>query len=115
MDEVMMRIIASLLTTLLLCLSTMKMLGVLQQSGYKRDSFCGWLKRKDNLYFNRLAVLSFCLALTSTVTALCFSFLGVRGALLTASVPFFGLLLLFWRMDSKYALKVQTRFTGRLR
>ena len=115
MDEVMMRIIASLLTTLLLCLSTMKMLGALQQSGYKRDSFWHWLKRKDNLYFNRLAVLSFCLALTSTVTALCFSFLGVRGALLTASVPFFGLLLLFWRMDTKYALKVQTRFTGRLR
>lgn len=110
-----MRIIASLLTTLLLCLSTVKMLGALQQSGYKRTGFLRWLKRKDNLYFNRLAVLSLCLALTTAVVSFCFSFLGVEGALLVSAVPFFGLLLVFWRMDSKYALKVKTRFTGRAR
>ena len=110
-----MRIIASLLTTLLLCLSTVKMMGALQQSGYKCGVFWRWLKRKDNLYFNRLAVLALCLVLTSSAVSLSFSFLGVQEALLVASIPFFGLLLLFWRMDAKYALKVPVHFTGRLR
>lgn len=90
-------------------------MGALQQSGYKYGTFWRWLKRKDNLYFNRLAVLALCLALTSAVTALCFSFLGTQEALLVASIPFFGLLLLFWRVDAKYALKVPITFTGRLR
>ena len=115
MDEVMMRIVACLLTTLLLCLSTVKMLGALQQSNYKNGVFRGWLKRKDNLYFNRLAVLSLCLVLTTAVTALCFSFLGTRGALLVAAIPFFGLLFLFFAMDQKHALKVPVHFTARLK
>ena len=115
MDEVWMRIVASLLTAVLLCLSTVKMMGALQQSGYKCGVFFRWLKRKDNLYFNRLAVLSLCLALTSAVVAFCFSFLKGNGPLLIAAIPFFGLLLLFWRMDWKYALKVPAHFTGRLK
>jgi UDP-N-acetylmuramoyl-tripeptide--D-alanyl-D-alanine ligase len=115
MDEVMMRIVACLLTTLLLCLSTVKLLGALQQSNYKNGVFRGWLKRKDNLYFNRLAVLSLCLALTVAVTALCFSFLGGRGALLVSAIPFFGLLFLFFAMDQKHALKVPVHFTARLK
>lgn len=115
MDEMILRIIASVLTALLLCASTVKMMGALQQSGYKCGGFWRWLKRKDNLYFNRLAVLSLCLALTSALISLCFSFLGTRYALLSASVPFFGLLLVFWRMDTKYALKVPVHFTARLK
>ena len=115
MDEVVLRIVASLLTALLLCLSTVKMMGALQQSGYERSRFFRWLKRKDNLYFNRLAVLSLCIALTPAVVSLCFSFLDKNVPLLIASIPFFGLLLLFWRMDWKYALKVPVRFTGRLK
>ncbi len=115
MDEVVLRIVASLLTALLLCLSTVKMMGALQQGGYKRDRFFGWLKRKDNLYFNRLAILALCLATTPAMVSLCFSFLDEKAPLLIASIPFFGLLLLFWRMDRKYALKVPVHFTGRLR
>ena len=115
MDEMMMRIVASLLTALLLCVSTVKLLGALQQSNYKNKVFSGWLKRKDNLYFNRLAVLALCLALTSAVTSLCFSFLGAQEALLVASIPFFGLLFLFFMVDQKHALKVPVHFTARLK
>ena len=89
MDEVILRIVASVLTAILLGVSTIKMMGALQQSGYKSGVFWRWLKRKENLYFNRLAVLSLCLALGATSVSLCFSFLGVRGALLVASIPFF--------------------------
>ena len=34
---------------------------------------------------------------------------------MVASIPFFGLLLLFWRMDARYTLKVPVHFTGRLK
>ena len=114
MDNVLQRIAGCLICACFLFLANLRLIGVLQQAGYKNGGFLAWLKRKDNLYFNRLAVLALCLALTTAVTVLCFSFLDTRGALLVSALPFFGLLLLFWRMDTTYALKVPTRFTGRL-
>ncbi len=114
MDEMTLRIIASILTACFLCLSTVKSLGVLQQSGYKNGAFYRWLKRKDNLCFNRLWVLSLCLALATTIVSLCFFFLGYRLALAVSAIPFFGLLLLFWHADRKYALKVPVKRTGRV-
>ncbi len=113
MNEVVLRTVASALTALLLCLSTVKLIGAIQQSGYKGKNFFRWLRRKDNLAFNRLAVLSLCLVLLTLVTPLCFSFLGERAAVLIASIPFFGLLFLYRYADSRYALKVPVRFTGR--
>ena len=113
MDEVILRIVAAALTACLLCLSSFKMLGAMQQSGYKNGGFLRWLKRKDNLQFNRLSVLALCLVLLSTVTALCFSFLGERAALLIAAIPFFGLLLFYHWSDGKFALKVPMKRTGR--
>ena len=114
MDEVMIRIVSSAVTACLLCFSTLKLLGAMQQSGYKNGSFWHWLTRKDNLQFNRLAVLSLCLVLVSAVTSLCFSFLGERIALLISAVPFFVLILLFRYSDGKFALKVPMKRTGRV-
>lgn len=94
--------------------ATLKTLGAMQQSGYKNGVFARWLGRKDNMYYNRLCVLTLCLALSSAVVALCFSFLGTRGALLLSALPFWGFLLWFVYADSKYALKVQIKRTGRL-
>ncbi len=109
------KIVAALLTACLFCLSTVKLVGVMQQSGYKSKGFWRWLKRKDNLAFNRLAVLALCLALASAVTSLCFSFLGKEWALLLSAVPFLGLTLFFWRADGRYALKLPAVHTGRWR
>jgi UDP-N-acetylmuramoyl-tripeptide--D-alanyl-D-alanine ligase len=72
------------------------------------------MRRKDNLFFNRLGVLSLCLALACTVTVLSFAFLGRKWALICAAVPFFALCLIFWAVDKKYALKVAIRRSGRL-
>ena len=69
MDEVILRIVAAALTACLLCLSRFKMLGAMQQSGYKNGGFLRWLLRKDNLQFKRLSVLALCLVLLSTVRA----------------------------------------------
>ena len=114
MDEMVLRVIASLLAACFLCLATVKSLGVLQQSGYKNSGFYRWLKRKDNMLFNRLAVLSLCLALATAIVSLCFSFLGERLALSISAIPFFGLLFLFLYSDRKYALKVPVKRTGRV-
>ncbi len=113
MNEVVLRTVAAAVTACLLCFSTVKMLGAMQQSGYKSDGFFRWLKRKGNLAFNRLAVLSLCLVLVSLVTALCFSFFGERTALLLSAIPFWGLILLYRYADSRYALKVPLKRTGR--
>lgn len=115
MIEVLQKISASVFISCLLCLSTIKMLGAMQQSGYKTDGFWRWLKRKDNLLMNRLAVLALCLALASAVTSLCFSFLGTTLALVCSAVPFLALLWVFSEVDGRYALKVAAKTTGRYR
>ncbi|MBE7086514.1 MAG: UDP-N-acetylmuramoyl-tripeptide--D-alanyl-D-alanine ligase [Clostridiales bacterium] len=114
MTDGVLRIIASLLCACLFSVSTMKTVGAMQQSGYKNRAFWKWLKRGDNLFFNRLCILSLCLLLTTAVTSLCFSFMGHRGALLFSSLPFFALILVFAFVDGRYALKVPTKRTGRL-
>ncbi len=114
MIEVVEKMIAALITSLLLCFSTLKLLGAMQQGGYKNAGFLRWLKRKDNLFFNRLAALALCLALSGVITAMCFSFLGEKWALVVSSLPFLGLILVFWRVDGKYALKVPLKRTARL-
>lgn len=113
MNDVVLRIIASIISAGLFCLSTAKLVGAMQQSGYKNKTFWAWLKRKDNLFFNRLCVWAICIALTCSVTALCFSFLGKHTALLISALPFMGLGLLFCYVDEKFALKVPTKNTGR--
>ncbi len=113
MIELMEKVVAGLIVALFACLSTVKTVGIMQQSGYKNAAFLAWLRRKDNLQFNRLAVLSLCLALSTSVVSLCFSFLGVSWALLLSALPFFGLFFLFCKVDEKYALKVRGTRTGR--
>lgn len=114
MNDVVLRIIASVVSTCLFCCLSVKLLGAMQQSGYKNGVFLRWFRKKENMFFNRLAVLALCLALSTAIVSLCFSFLGTKAALLLSAIPMFGLLLLFIWSDSKYALKVRTKPTGRL-
>ena len=114
MEEIFIRMVASVLIAGLLCCATIKMLGILQQGGYQNGVFWRWLCRKNNLQFNRLAVLALCLTLVSAITALCFSFVGERWATLISSIPFLGMLFVFLFSDRKYALKVSAKRTPRL-
>lgn len=114
MIDLGMGLLVSVWTAFLFLILTEKPLGALQQSGYKNRVFLDWLTRKNNMLFNRLCVLSLCLALMSAVTTLCFSFLGETIALLISAVPYIGLLLAFRFADGRYALKVRTAITGRL-
>ena len=113
MIETVVRIIASLAIATLFCVMTEKAVGAMQQSGYKNGAFWRWLKRKDNMLYNRLCVLALCLALSSCVTALCFSFLGEKTALGLSAIVFMGISVFYLVAEHKYALKVPAKATGR--
>lgn len=114
MTELVLKVVASVVATCLFCTCTFKMVGAMQQAGYKNGVFWRWLKRKDNLEYNRLAVMALCLGLSTAIVSLCFSFLGTAWALVISAVPFALLSLFFCWADGKYALKVKTVRTGRL-
>ena len=91
MIDLVIRICSGVACALLFCLMTVKSVGAMQQGGYKNRLFLRWFRRGDNLYFNRLCVFSLCLLLTTTVTALGFSFLNVVWARALSAVPFLAL------------------------
>lgn len=113
MNDVVLRIVAAVVSACFFCVSTLKMLGAMQQAGYKNGEFMGWIARKDNQLFNRFGYLAVALAFTPAIVSLCFSFLGKRSALLLSALPFFLMLVLYAVADSKYALKVPVNKTGR--
>lgn len=113
MSELALQIVAVVVCTTLFCLMTMKMLGAMQQSGYKNGVFWSWLRRKENMFFNKLCVLALCLAMPVCVIALCFSFLGERGAILVSALVFLIFTVVFLISDSKSALKVPLHRTAR--
>lgn len=106
-------IIASAVSSCLFCAGTVKMLGAMQQSGYKNKNFTRWIDKKENWCFNRLLILSICITLTTAVVALCFSFLGAKWASLISAIPFLIFSVLYICSDRKYALKVPVKKTGR--
>ena len=115
MNETVAMIIASLVCALLFVLMTEKCLGAIQQAGYNNGKFLRWLRGKSNMLFNRLSVLSLCLALATAIVSLCFSFLGTGYAVVISSVPFFAICLYYLYSDKKYALKVRVKYTGRVK
>lgn len=115
MGEFLQRAAVSILSTALYFFAGVRMLGVVQQCGYRNSRFYGWLKRRDNLWYNRLCLLFLLLLLSCALTALCFSFAGAKAARLCAIVPFLLFTLLFCVAESKTPLKVPLKSTGRIR
>lgn len=115
MSDVLSRIAACVACTCFFYLATRKTLGAMQQCGYKNGRFARWLKRKDNLYYNRLALWAGLSLLSSAVVALVFSFAGTTVALLLSAVPFLLFCVLFLVADGKYALKIPLAVTGRIK
>ncbi len=115
MGDVLSRIAACIACTCFFFLGTLKSLGAFQQCGYAGGRFVRWLRRKDNLYYNRLALWSGLSLLSTALVALVFSFAGTKAALLLSAVPFFFFCILFCIADRKYAFKVPLAITGRVR
>lgn len=92
-----------------------RMFGVMQQCGYKNARFYAWLKRRDNLWYNRLCLFFLILLLSCTLTAVCFSFLGAAWARLLSLIPFACFAAAFCAAEGKAPLKVPLARTGRIK
>lgn len=115
MSDVFSRIAACIACTCFFYVATYKSLGALQQCGYQNGKFARWLKKKDNLYYNRLALWAGLALLSTALVSLCFSFAGTKTAVLVSAFPFFLFCLLFCIADRKYALKIPVKNTGRIK
>ena len=113
MSELLSRIAVTLLATALYFAAGIRMLGAMQQCGYKNARFRAWLKRRENLWYNRLCLLFLMLTLTCALFSLCFSFLGAGMAKTISLVPFTFFLVLFCLTESKSPMKVPFVPTGR--
>lgn len=103
-----------IVTTCLLYTATFKSLGILQQVGYGNKAFWRWLKRKDNLYFNRLTVWSVLALFTGSLAAIAASLLGQEVSLVAFTAACFLFAFFYCVADKKYALKVPVNVTKRL-
>lgn len=115
MSELLGRIAITLLATALYFAAGVRMIGVMQSCGYKNARFRAWLKRRDNLWYNRLCLLFLMLLLSCALVSLCFSFLGAGVEKTVSLVPFAFFLLLFCITESKSPLKVPFVSTGRVK
>ena len=100
--------------TCLLYTATFKLLGILQQSGYQNKSFWRWLKRKENLYFNRLAIWSALSLFLGSLVAVSVSIIGKEVSLVAFVSTCFIFAFFFCLADKNRALKVPVNVTKRL-
>ncbi len=94
---------------------SMKTMGALQQSGYRKKKFYEWFKRKDNMAKHRLILTCLLMLFSSACFGLCFSFLPTDIANAVSLLPLFFFPVLYIVCDGKYALKVPCRKTNRLK
>ena len=118
MSDVFSRIAACIACTYFFYVATYKSLGALQQCGYQNGKFARWLKKKDNLYYNRLALWAG-LALLSTARrrAQHFPLRATKTALLRfRAFPFLPLLSCsFASRTGSTPSKVPVAATGRIK
>ena len=84
----LLKVIAALICACFFFVGTFKLLGVMQQSGYKGKAFCKWLVKKENTYYLRLIVWTFLLVCSAAVITLCFAFVGTQVVLCLSAIPF---------------------------
>lgn len=103
-----------IVTTCLLYTATFKSLGILQQLGYQNKQFLIWLKRKENLYFNRLAIWSALALFFGLLASTGVSILGKEVSLVAFVASCFLFSFCFCLADKNRALKVPINITKRL-
>ena len=103
-----------IVTACLFYTATFKLLGILQQSGYQNKAFYSWLKRKDNLYFNRLFAWSMLAFFASALVAVSVSIIGKEVSLVACVSVCFLFSFFFCLADKKHTLKVPVKLTKRL-
>ncbi len=107
------RAVACLLCACFYFAATAKLVGVMQQGGYKAKKFLRWYGQGRNAYFSRLLFWSVLSLAATALFIFVFYFLHEVPAMALGGIPFFGLAVLFYWVDKKFALKVQAKKSGR--
>ncbi len=115
MIEIWIKILASVVCAAFLFFGTARLLGIAQQSGYQSGGVWRWLRRSENLFFNRLSLWGLMGFLTTAIVALSFSLWSTLAARIATVLPFFLFCVLFLIAEKKYALKVPVKFTARVK
>lgn len=98
----------------LLTLSSNKLLGALQGFNYSGVKLMRWARKRNNMSFERLALLGMLCVLSSAIVSLCFSFMG-KWAALIGLVPYAIFFALYIYADFKIALRVPAVRTKRFK
>ena len=98
----------------LLTMSSTKLLGALQEFGYSGRKLLRWARKRNNMSFERLALLGMLCALSCAIVSLCFSFAG-QWAALVGLVPYAVFFGVYIYADGKIALRVPAVRTRRFR
>ena len=115
MDGIAYRIGAAIVCACFYLAATAKLLGAMQQSGYQGGKFLRWLFGTRNTYGARLTFWSVLSCVFTMLVVLTFSFLPNNGAIIVSAIPFFFFAILFTWADRKFALKVKTVASGRVK
>ncbi len=115
MIEIWIKIVASVVCAAFLFFGTLRLLGIAQQSGYRSSGVWRWLKRSENLFFNRLSLWGLMGFLTTAIVALSFSLWSTLAARIATIIPFVLFCVLFLVAEKKYALKVSVKYTARVK
>ena len=102
------------LAALMLTLVGLRLVALLQQSGYSGKRFFKWYFSRGNIHRKRISLLCLALILSTALFCLCFSFAGIWQANLISALPFFGFCALYLISEKKYALKVPLKKTARV-
>lgn len=98
----------------LLTMSSTKLLGALQGCNYSGKKLLRWARKRNNMSFERLALLGMLCALSSAIVSLCFSFAGQWAAVI-GLIPYAVFFGAFIYADGKIALRVPAVRTRRFR
>lgn len=104
----------SVINAVLLLLASYKFLQIMQQSGYEGIGYFKWLRRRDNVYLNRLATVSMLSILGFLLTNIAFAFVDKAWIFYIGFIFYVVLLLNYFRADKKRKKKIPIVYTARM-
>ncbi len=103
-----------LFNAVLMLMIAVKFLNAVQQCGYKGGDYYKWLKKKDNAYYNRIAMLSILSILGFVLVNMAFSFIDHPLIKYTGFLVYILFLFIYFHADRKKKSKVPFIMTKKM-
>lgn len=106
--------VIGLINAILMIMIALKFLNAVQQCGYKGGDYYKWLKKKDNAYYNRIAMLSILSILGFVLVNMAVSFLDHPLIKYSGFLVYLLFLFIYFRSDLKKKSKVPFIMTKKM-